>query len=46
MIDKSKTNCFTIVEMPSIMGKDSLFESKTNCFTMSDGGDRKIRPIT
>ena len=32
--------------MPSIIGKDSLYEGKTICFTVSDGGDRTKLPVT
>ena len=46
MISKSKTSCFTIVEIPLIMLKDSLLESKTTCFTVSDGSDIFLKNIT
>ena len=33
---KSKTNCFTVVEMLSKGVRDSLFKSKTSCFTVRE----------
>jgi len=33
-MSKSKTTCFTIVQMPLMIGKDAIFDNKTTCFTI------------
>ena len=40
MILKSKTSCFTIVQIALSMVKDGFLGSKTTYFTMSDSSDR------
>ena len=33
-MSKSKTTCFTIVQMLLMIGKDAIFDNKTTCFTL------------
>ena len=46
MILKSKTSCFTIVQIALTTVKDGFFDYKTSCFVKSDGSDTFTKSIT